>query len=114
MDNAQEAVEKWIYNVKTKKLKRCGYSHADATKSTAEWDQCVRVIIFRDKKAVYIRFFAPKWDGLSVPTPEDVEEAFRRADEATEELLRTSVIRGSWPIHYWKIGGSITHADIKS
>jgi hypothetical protein len=113
-DEARAKGTKWVFNVRTGALKRCGDSHACAIRTTREWEESVRIIIFSEQQAVYIRFCAPKYDGVSAPTSEELDEAFRRADLAVAELLRTRTIRASWHVLYWKIGHGVTEWSIRS
>jgi len=90
------------YNIDDGHISSGERSHAEQIRSAGEWDRTVRAIVFPETKAVYFRFFAPEWDGISRPTEEDVCFAHAAADNAACAFIKAGFIRASWHCYHWE------------
>lgn len=88
-------------------------SHAELLRTAREWDENVRLILFPEKRAVYVRYYAPKWDGMSQPTQEDDDMAYRAADKALDVLIRRGLVEKSWAVFYWNMGDILSPSDVR-
>lgn len=77
-------------------------SHANLVRSTAEYDDNVRALVFPQKKAVYFRFFGgPDYDGVTKPTEDQLDKAYRACDAALDQMIRWKLVKKSWRVYYW-------------
>ncbi len=80
----------------------CGdRSHAELIGPKRVYDNYVRAIVAPDVKAIYFRFYAPRYDGMGMPTAEDMDGAFEAAERARKAFVRHGFIRKSWKAVYW-------------
>lgn len=79
-------------------------SHAELIGPDRRYDDYVRAIAFPDKRAIYFRFYAPRYDGMGRPTAEETDAAFEAADKAFKAFVRCGVAAESWKTIYWDHG----------
>jgi hypothetical protein len=77
-------------------------SHAELLRAPGEWDDTVRAIAFPERKAVYFRLYAPKWDGMGSLTAEELGKAFAVTDEALDAFIMAGLVKRSWAVYHWE------------